>query len=325
MAIKILCLSLAFFTTALFLQGKWIEWMHRLHLGQIIKEYGPQAHLKKRGTPSMGGVVSFFLVPFVFGAVILCDVTTWFDMVKVWAYPVLTATIGMLDDVLKHRSKSSEGLRSLQKLFLQIALTLPWACFIAKDGLFMTPTVSLPANYAVLPLVFLGVGIQNAVNVTDGLDGLAGGSIAISLTAMILFAGFASAAIPSAVIVSASVGLGLISAFLWHNANPAELFMGDVGAHFWAGLLISLCVVSRLLVLVFAVGFIFGIEIITVAIQILAIRGFDKKIFRMSPLHHHFELVGWKETTIVTRFWLVHLAGILMISVVILVYIGGGM
>lgn len=325
MLIKTLCLSLAFFATALFLQGKWIDWMHRFHLGQAIKEYGPKAHLKKRGTPSMGGVVALLLVPFTVGAVFFCDPSMPSDMAKIWSYPVLVAAIGLLDDVLKHRSKSSEGLRSLQKLLLQIAVTVPWACFIAKEGLYLTPNEIISAIYGVPLLVFLGVGIQNAVNVTDGLDGLAGGSIAISLASIVLLASSALTAIPNVVVVSASVGLGLISAFLWHNANPAELFMGDVGAHFWAGVLIGLCVTARFFVLIFAVGFIFGIEIITVAIQILAIRKFHRKIFKMSPLHHHFELVGWKETTIVTRFWLVHLAGIVMVSIVVFIYIGGGM
>ena len=107
------------------------------------------------------------------------------------------------------------------------------------------------------------------------------------------------------------MGAGL--AFLWFNTHPAQVFMGDVGAHFFAGLLLSLCVVSGAFIFIIPISFIFGLEIISVAIQIISIRSFNKKIFLMSPVHHHFEMLGWKETQIVTRFWIVHAAGMLIL------------
>ena len=320
MTLRILCLSLAAMMCGIYLQGRWIEWMHRFKLGQAIKEYGPEAHMKKSGTPSMGGVVALVLAPLFAGVAVLYDAASFHAMIKIWSYPIAVAAIGLLDDALKLRTKSSEGLRSMQKLLIQLTVTVPWAYYMAHKGLYITPSIAMPPLYGAALLVFLGVGIQNAVNVTDGLDGLAGGSVAISLVAFILIT-FAGAS-PD-IILSAAIGLALAAAFLWHNANPAKLFMGDVGAHFWGGLLISLCVLSKTVIFIFAVAFIFGIEIITVAIQIFAIRRFKRKVFLMSPLHHHFELMGWGETCIVTRFWIAHIVGMVIIVIIILSFVGG--
>ena len=320
MIIRILCLSLASLVCGIYLQSRWIEWMQRFKLGQAIKEYGPQAHMKKSGTPSMGGVVALILAPLFAGVAVFYDAATLHGMLKIWIYPVVAAMIGFLDDALKLRTKSSEGLRSIQKIVIQLLVTVPWAYFMSYKGLYITPTISIAPLYGAALLVFLGVGIQNAVNVTDGLDGLAGGAVAISLIAVIFL--FFQGEAPD-IIFSASIGLALVIAFLWHNSNPAKLFMGDVGAHFWGGLLISLCVFSKSLIFIFAVAFIFGIEIITVAIQIYAIRRFKKKVFLMSPIHHHFELMGWKETCIVSRFWIAHIIGMVVVVIIIL-SLGGG-
>lgn len=301
----------AVFLLSLFLQGIWIKRMRQLEIGQVIKKYGPQAHMKKTGTPSMGGVVALFVLPVALCCAALLDQATFGDMLWIWSYPFLAASVGLLDDMLKFRSHSSEGLSSLQKLALQILVTLPWAFGAASLGLYWLPGFKIGAVFAVPLLVFLGVGVQNAVNVTDGLDGLAGGAVSISLTAALLVFKEGSA------VVSAALGLAMLLAFLWHNTNPASVFMGDVGAHFWAGLLISLCVATNSLLLVFPLCFLFGIELISSAIQIVSIRKFGRKIFKMSPLHHHFELCGWSETTIVTRFWLVHVIGMAFLFAVV--------
>jgi phospho-N-acetylmuramoyl-pentapeptide-transferase len=233
-------------------------------------------------------------------------------------YPALSAFVGLADDFLKSGRRSSEGLRSLQKLFLQIAVTVPWACAAASDGVYLLPWLMIGPSIGIPLLVFLGVGLQNAVNVTDGLDGLAGGAIAISLASVPLWSGTDSA------VSAAAIGLAVILAFLWHNANPAQVFMGDVGSHLWAGLLISLCVEARSLLCIFPMAFIFGVEIVTVAVQIVAIRKFGRKVFRMSPLHHHFELLGWSEPKIVSRFWLAHTVGMTMTMVFIEMIWGRG-
>jgi phospho-N-acetylmuramoyl-pentapeptide-transferase len=312
MSLRILCVALAFFAIAIYCQGIWIGWMNRYRLGQAIKEYGPAAHLKKTGTPSMGGVVALLLAPLAVVSSKIYGDAAVSSAVFIWAFPAATALVGLTDDLMKLSSGSSEGLKSLQKLFLQIAVTIPWALWVGKGGVYLLPSIMVPALYGVPLLVFLAVGIQNAVNVTDGLDGLAGGAVALSLAALVLLSKSAS------VTLAAAIGLALVTAFLWHNSNPAELFMGDVGAHLWAGLLIALCVKSRSLILIFPTGFLFGVEIFTVAIQIAAIRKFNRKIFLMSPLHHHFELIGWKEPRIVTRFCLAHLAGMVTLLIVVI-------
>ena len=313
---KTLSLALGFFALALYGQGLWISWMHRFHLGEAIKAYGPQGHLKKRGTPSVGGVVALFLLPLAVAALYLTNTAGALDLAKIWSYPVLAALVGLVDDTLKLRRSSSEGLKSLQKLFLQILVTLPWAYYLAREGVHLVPTFQLPFYHGFALLVFLGVGILNAVNVTDGLDGLACGAVSISLMAVVCLFG------DEAVRASAIMGLALSLAFLWHNSHPASVFMGDVGSHMWGGLLLSLCVAGDYLLFVVPLGFLFGIEIASSAIQIVAIRKFGKKVFLMSPLHHHFEILGWKETSIVPRFWLIHLAGI--VAILIFIHSVGG-
>lgn len=318
MSDKLLLLSLSFFALAIYCQRIWIRWMRHFRLGQAIKEYGPEEHLKKQGTPSMGGVVALFLLPLLVASVAAAGLADVRQMLQIWCYPALAAAIGLLDDLLKLKNKSSEGLRSLQKLCLQILVTVPFAYFAGKDAVYLLPGLPLSSAAGIPLLVFLGVGIQNAVNVTDGLDGLAGGAVAVSLAA------FAVIATQDGTFVSSILGLALVAAFLWHNCHPAEVFMGDAGAHLWAGLLIALCVSERALLLVFPFAWLFGVEIVSVAIQIVAIRRFGRKVFKMSPLHHHFELSGWRETKIVTRFWLIHFAGMTALLTLILTVFGEG-
>jgi phospho-N-acetylmuramoyl-pentapeptide-transferase len=312
MRLKLLCVALIFFAAALCCQISIIWWARRRGLGQAIKEYGPAAHIKKTGTPGMGGLAALALSPFLAAASYLTGIAGLRDMAFLWVYPFICALVGLADDLLKLRSKSGDGFSSLGKLSLQLAVTIPWAWWIASDGVFLMPGIPIPHPYGFAALSFLGVGIMNAVNVTDGLDGLAAGAMILSLCAVTLLSD-----VPS-VKVSSVAGLAILAAFLWHNANPAELFMGDVGAHLWAGLLLSLSVRSHFVLFVFPLAFLFGVEIITVAIQILAIRGFGKKVFRMSPLHHHFELRGWREPKIVTRFCLAHLAGMVALLIFLL-------
>jgi phospho-N-acetylmuramoyl-pentapeptide-transferase len=311
-------MAFAFFAAALYCQSIWIWWARRFGIGQAIKDYGPAAHIEKTGTPSMGGIIALALIPFLTVVSYLAGAAEIRDMFSLWAYPVIAAFVGLTDDLLKLLSKSSEGLKSMQKLFLQAAVTIPWAIWASGDGVYLTPSMSIARPYGVALLLFLGVGILNAVNVTDGLDGLAGSAIAVSLSAALLLTDVAS------VTVSAVFGLALLTAFLWHNSNPAELFMGDVGAHLWAALLISICVESKFLLFIFPLAFLFGVEMVTVAVQILAIRKFGRKVFRMSPLHHHFELCGWKEQKIVTRFCIAHIVGMAALLIFVLSIYGGG-
>lgn len=315
---RMIALSLVFFAASAALVRSWITAARFLGMGEAIKDYGPQTHKKKRGTPNMGGVAAFALVPFIVFAARWFGIADTGQMSYIWTYPALSALVGLADDLLKRRSRSSEGLKSLQKLFLQIVVTVPWAYVVSHDGVYLLPWLKLSQAAGMPLLIFLGVGVQNAVNVTDGLDGLAGGAVAISLASVLIWADSAPVALSSA------LGLAIILAFLWYNSNPAEVFMGDVGSHLWAGLLISLCVASRSLLYLIPISFIFGVEIATVAVQIVAIRKFERKVFKMSPLHHHFELSGWSEPKIVTRFWLAHLVGMSATFLFIEALFGGG-
>jgi phospho-N-acetylmuramoyl-pentapeptide-transferase len=298
-----------FFAVAIYLQGLWIRFIRGINAGEAIKDYAPAEHKKKRGTPSMGGLVAFVLAPAAAVLIHYCGQGTRGEMLIIWSYPLMAGLVGLLDDVLKSARKSSEGLSSLQKLLLQVLACCGWAYLVAKGGIYLIPGLRLPLEIGVPLLAFLGVGALNAVNVTDGLDGLAGGAVAISLLSAFMWSDNV------AVLSSAGVGIALVMAFLWHNSNPARVFMGDVGSHFWGGLLISLCVAAKSMAFVIPMGFLFGIELLTSAAQIFSIRLLNRKIFRMSPLHHHFELAGMKEPQIVSCFMIAHAAGIAVIII----------
>lgn len=301
-----LLLGLAVFAAGITLQALWIQYCRSKDLSQILKHYGPARHItEKSGTPSMGGVV--------FMAVALFLSTTWLMTGKhsagslslVWGFPMTAAAIGFLDDSMKHGKHSSEGLSSLQKLGLQILLSMPWVLiFLKTTEVSLWPGLPIAGPAAWIVLLFLLVGGMNAVNVTDGLDGLAAGSCALSFLAMAILLDLGEAENAACII-----GLALTAGFLWHNAYPAQVFMGDVGSHFLGGLLVTLCILSGHSLMIVPFGFIMGIEALSVLVQIFAIRVMGKRVFRMSPVHHHFELAGWSETRVVTRFWLVHAAG----------------
>ena len=289
-----------------FLQHFWIRKMHSMKIEQVTKMYGPSWHDKaKVGTPSIGGIV-FILVMLIITTIFAYRYNFPMDRIaKIIAYPLAAAAIGFADDWLKHIRNSSEGLRSLQKLALQVIVTVPWAIWTVKGPTPMLPGIMMSRTAGILLASFFGVGFLNAVNVTDGLDGLAAGCTFISFLALLFLV-----RMDPIVFVMSSAVCGICIGFLWHNANPAAVFMGDVGSHFLAGLLFSICVNSMVVILIIPLGFIFGIEIISVAIQIFSIRVLHKKVFRMSPIHHHFELLGWKENQIVVRFCIIHLIGI---------------
>jgi phospho-N-acetylmuramoyl-pentapeptide-transferase len=317
MLIKGLCVALIMFAVAVYMQGIWIHCMKALNMGEAIKNYGPAGHKKKRGTPAMGGIVAFILAPAAAVLIYFCGQASRAEMTLIWSYPLLAGIVGLADDLLKSIRKSSEGLRSLQKLFLQILACTAWVYFVVREPIFLMPGYALPARIGAPALVFLGVGALNAVNVTDGLDGLAGSAVAVSLVSFFMWTRDAAA------LSSAAAGIALVTAFLWHNFNPAQVFMGDVGSHFWGGLLVSLCLESQSLAFVVPAGFIFGIELLTSAIQIITIRLFNKRIFKMSPLHHHFELSGMSENKIVCRFVIAHVVGIVAITIFLETVAGG--
>ncbi len=303
MIYKYMVLWISFFVLCALGQFCWLNWLSFREVAQIQKSYGPKRAEAKWKTPAMGGVV--FMVaalPAVVAGWSIGDGSLFFQL-GIWSLPLGAGVIGLWDDLLKFKKGSSEGLSSIQKLMLQVFLALLWSTVMAYFGsLHILPhrIFSFPGD--VLLVSFLIVSMLNAVNVTDGLDGLAAGASAISL----LFLGFLVSRGFSAI----AIGLSITISFLWHNAYPAKIFMGDSGSHFLGGLLVSVAVCGGGALFVVPCGALFGIEILSVAIQIVAIRFFGKKVFMMSPVHHHFEILGWNETQIVVRFWIVHLLGI---------------
>jgi len=306
MFIEFVVILLISMLAEIFLQRIWTAKMHRMKIEQVTKLYGPCWQEKaKAGTPTMGGIVFIPVLIFALYAAHLLDPgIDAVDIFKMVSYPVLAAAVGLIDDWLKYRKHSSDGLGSLEKLALQAAVTVPWAVWMLPGPLLLFPSIAVPRIAGVIIIIFFGVGIQNAVNVTDGLDGLAAGSVVISLIGALSFLSS-----DPVIIITIAAGMGISIGFLWHNANPASVFMGDVGAHFFAGLLLSLCISSGAFIFIIPLGFLFGLEIFSVLIQILAIRVFKRKVFLMSPVHHHFEMKGWKETQIVARFWIIHAIG----------------
>lgn len=289
------------------LQSRLIGALNRRQVTLAQKTYGVQSRIKtKSATPSMGGVVFVFCallsIPVVWGF----PPVRWAEGVIFWLFPVLSAAIGFADDWIKFSRKSSEGFPSLWKLAAQVGLTLPWAAWLAfSRGISLWPGFTLPPATGTVLTAITAIGMLNAVNVTDGLDGLAAGAAVISLTgALVLLP------LEGPLFYAVLAGLAICGAFLWHNSHPAKVFMGDVGSHFIAGLIFSAALWGDFLIALIPLGFIFGVEIFTVSVQIAAIRGFNRKVFLMSPVHHHFELLGWSENHIVARFWLVHGAGL---------------
>lgn len=258
------------------LQNLWISKMQTLKVEQVTKLYGPSWHEKtKMGTPTMGGVV--FPIVTLLSLFLLYIAEEQLQTARIFtivSYPFMAAFVGLLDDFLKYKRRSSDGLRSMQKLFLQIAVTLLWVMCFMPDNYELISGIPIPNAVFVAIVVFIGVGFQNAVNVTDGLDGLAAGCTLISFLGALAFL-FPD---PLTALMIASA-CGICLGFLWHNANPARVFMGDVGAHFFAGLLFSICLESGALLMIIPLGFMFGMEIISVALQIFTLRMFKKECF----------------------------------------------
>lgn len=285
-------------------QRSWIGWMRSRHVSQVQKAYGTHIDEEvKAHVPSMGGVV-FALI----GSGLLISAMIAGDKrgVVFWCYPLLAASVGLADDLLKLRSRSSEGLSSVQKFVMQTLVTLVWFVLLAFSGMVpqLVPGISA-GPWIWLPALFFAVGVQNAVNVSDGLDGLAAGGCAVSFGVLLWLSAGSS--------LGAAAGLALSLAFLWHNCHPARVFMGDGGAHFLAGLMAScaFCGGGVLLLVPAAAGF--GLEMLSVVVQLASIHLRGKKVFLMSPIHHHFQLLGWPEERVVVRFWLVHALAALVI------------
>lgn len=305
-----------------------IRWLRQRQIGQQIRSDGPQSHLGKAGTPTMGGLL---IVPAVCIPTLL-----WADLTNKYIWMLLGATlgfgaIGLVDDYLKAVRRRSDGLRMYQKLLLQGGIAMVLSLLIYLDPLDPYSSM-LHIPFLKQWLIDLGwfyipfaavviVGSSNAVNLTDGIDGLAIGLVGIAAVAnalLVYVSGHAVFANYLQVLYLPGIGeltifcgalLGASLGFLWYNAYPAEVFMGDVGSLALGGALGTLAVITKHEVILAVVGGIFVFETLSVIAQVASFKLTGKRIFRMAPLHHHFELLGWPESKVIVRFWI---AGIIL-------------
>lgn len=293
-----------------------IPFLRRLKFGQRVRDEGPKSHLSKAGTPTMGAVI--FLLPALLATVVWAPFNTLTLL-------VLLATIshgllGFLDDFLKISKKRSLGLRAREKLAVQVAIavfvalvaSLPATGTPSSLGLGLGTALRVPylnlqldlGLYYIPFVVLLFLGTANAVNLTDGLDGLLAGS------SLVTFAAYALIALARQQLELATFALTVAGGslgFLWYNRHPARVFMGDTGSLALGGALATLAVLTKTELFLVVLGGLYVLEALSVILQVASYRLTGRRIFRMSPLHHHFELMGWPETKVVARFWLANL------------------
>jgi phospho-N-acetylmuramoyl-pentapeptide-transferase len=290
----------------IFLGPKFIDFLRKREFGQNIREDGPEGHHEKSGTPTMGGIIIFLAIATPF---LILSSYTW-TAIGVYLVAVACALLGFADDYTKIVKRRSLGLRARTKLVVTvvIALGLWW---IARHEAHLPDTlrlrivdyqVDLGIFYPVL-IYLVVAGTTSGVNLTDGLDGLAAGCVAIVVLAYIgitfITSGQRDLALLAACLVGACIG------FLWFNAFPATIFMGDTGSLGLGGAIAGLAVMTKTEVLLVLLGGIFVVEALSVAIQVFSFQTFRKRVLLMAPIHHHFELLGWSETKIILRFWII--------------------
>jgi len=293
----------------IFLSPKFIEFLRRREFGQHVRDDGPQGHLGKAGTPTMGGVIMFIAIAVPFA--ILSNWNDW-HAIGVFGAAIACALLGFVDDYMKIVKRRSLGLRARTKLVLLAAISIGLWLLARKAQVqpdlrlrFVDYNVDLGVFYPFV-IYLVVAGTTSGVNLTDGLDGLAAGCAAIVLMAYVgitFLSGETQLALLAACVVGACVG------FLWFNAFPATIFMGDTGSLGIGGAAAGLAVMTQTETLLILIGGIFVIEALSVLIQIVAFQMFRKRVFLMAPIHHHFELKAWSETKIILRFWIITAIG----------------
>ena len=314
-----LAIGVAALVTGL-LMPLFIRLMRYEGVGQQIRADGPQRHLVKQGTPTMGGVI--ILVGVLASCALVAEWTP--GLVLAVGATLVTGSLGLLDDIESVAHGRSLGLTPSQKMAGLILISVVF-CLVAVNVCDVAPTVSLPAGFAIdlgvlsttlelggaavsipwLYLVFvflLMAGLSNAVNLTDGLDGLAGGCTMVVMLFMAMVA-FLYNELDLAILAGAIAGACV--GFLWHNCYPASIFMGDTGSLALGAALASLAVLTKTEVTSLIMGGVFVCEALSVMIQVTSFKLTGRRVFLMTPIHHHFEQMGWAENKVVIRFWIV--------------------
>ena len=318
-----------------------IKYLERLKFGQEIRAEGPSHHQSKRGTPTMGGIVFIIatVLAYIVAQLIIGDQRVSPTALTLLGLFVGMGLVGFVDDYIKIRKKRSLGLNKRGKLLGQVVIAVGFAILalnlpdedgvtVGSDHLSFIRDISwanLTQVGAAALFALVVIAAANGVNLTDGLDGLATGSSVLVLGAYVLIGFWQSRRVcglpwlepgdycyevrdPIDVALIAAAAAGALFGFLWWNAPPARVFMGDTGALGLGGLIAGLALTTRTTLLLLILGALFVIITLSVIIQIISFRSTGKRVFRMAPLQHHFELAGWQEVTIVVRFWI--LAGI---------------
>jgi len=296
----------------IFLAPKFIEYVRRREFGQHVRDDGPQGHLDKAGTPTMGGVIMLIAIVTPFAIL-----SAWDDWRAIGCFGAAVACglIGFVDDYMKIVKRRSLGLRARTKLILLAAISIGlW--LLARHALgssslrlrYVDYTVNLGVFYPFL-IYLVVAGTTSGVNLTDGLDGLAAGCTAIVLMAYVGITFLSGSGQDIELALLAACLVGACVGFLWFNAFPATIFMGDTGSLGLGGALAGLAVMTQTETLLILIGGIFVIEAVSVLIQIVAFQLFHKRVFLMAPIHHHFELKAWSETKIILRFWIITAIG----------------
>ncbi|HEX6586616.1 MAG TPA: phospho-N-acetylmuramoyl-pentapeptide-transferase [Solirubrobacterales bacterium] len=304
---EVLISGMAAMLICIFLGPRFIEYLRLKEFGQHIREEGPQEHHEKAGTPTMGGLIIFTAISIPY--LVLSDRDT--QSLAVFGVALGCASIGFGDDYLKIVKRRSLGLSARVKLILQLGLALAlW--YIAKHEVGLESSLELRISDESLDIpdflypavIFLVIaGASNAVNLTDGLDGLAAGCCAVVLLAYtaitFITTGEHNLSLLSACLVGGCIG------FLWFNAFPASIFMGDTGSLGMGGAIGAIAVMTQTEILLVITGGIFVIEALSVALQVTVFKLLRRRLLLMAPIHHHFELLAWSETKIMLRFWIV--------------------
>lgn len=293
------------FVISLILGRIIIPILRKLKAGQSIREIGPKWHNSKAGTPAMGGIV--FILSSLIGSVALCALFGDWTALLVFAFALIYGLIGFADDFVKVRKKRNLGLTSWQKLILQLAAAAAYLFLLYKLGA-MSCDLWIPFTAIKLPIlpviyivfaVFVIVGTVNAVNLTDGIDGLATG---VTMPVMIFFLLTAVLIKKAEIAILPATLLGALGGFLCYNFHPAKTFMGDTGSMFLGGAVCGLAFALDMPLILILVGIVYIVETLSVMMQVTYFKlTHGKRIFKMSPIHHHFELCGWSEV----KIWIV--------------------
>jgi len=322
--VRVIFAAITSFFVSLILGKPVIAFLQKFQLGQVVRQNGPQSHHVKAGTPTMGGVLIILTI--------MITAILWGELSNIYLWLCLfvlcfSGLLGFVDDYLKISKKNTKGVTARQKLGFQalIALFVAGYLYFTKTS-DVTTTMIIPffkditlnLGWFFIPVaIFVIMGSSNSVNLTDGLDGLAILPVVLVAAALGVFAYLTSnyhfahylflpyvhGADECVIICSALVGAGL--GFLWFNAYPAEIFMGDVGSLALGSLLGTIAVMIRQEIIFFIMGGVFILETLSVILQVGSYKLRKKRIFKMAPIHHHFELLGWSEPKVIVRFWII--------------------